>query len=150
MLSNASQYAIRAVLFLAEKSNVKQKFSATEIAESLDISVYFIAKLLQQLAKKNIISSSKGPTGGFYLTEQNLKLKVCDILDVIEIKNVFEGCFLGLPQCGDEHPCPVHHIVSEFKQGILEKFNNQTIAEMTEEVKEKGTYLSHKGINNKF
>lgn len=148
MLSNASQYAIRSVLFLAEKSSIHKKFGALEVAEALEISPHFTAKLLQQLAKKNIISSSKGPTGGFYLTEQNLKLKVCDILDVIEIKNVFEGCFLGLPQCGDEHPCPVHHIVSDFKQGILEKFNNQSIAEMAEEVKEKGTYLSHKGIKN--
>lgn len=146
MLSNASKYVIRAVLFLAEKSNVKQKFSASEIAESLDISVYFIAKLLQQLAKKNIISSVKGPSGGFYLTEQNLQLKVRNILDVLEIKNIFDDCFLGLPQCGDEHPCPVHFIVKDFKTNLLEKFEHQTIAEFTDEVQENGTYLSHKGL----
>ncbi len=146
MLSTASQYAIRAVLFLADKSDRKKKFSALEIATELEIPLHFIAKLLQQLAKKNVISSTKGPTGGFYLTPKNLELKACDILDVIETKNVFEGCFLGLPECGDEHPCPVHHIVSDFKVKILEKFEHQTIKELSAEVKETGTYISHKGL----
>jgi Rrf2 family iron-sulfur cluster assembly transcriptional regulator len=104
MISNASKYAIRAVLFLADKSSVLQKFGAVEIAEALEIPTHFIAKLLQQLAREKVISSSKGPTGGFYLDEKNLNLKVCDVLNVIEIKNVFEGCFLGLPKCSPENP----------------------------------------------
>lgn len=147
MLSNASKYAIRSVLFLAEKSSVENKFSAVDISQELEIPLYFIAKLLQQLAKKKIISSTKGPTGGFYMNEKNLNLKVCDILNVVEIRNVFEGCFMGLPYCGDAHPCPVHHIVSSFKQEILQKFDQQTIAEFSNEIKTKGTYLSHKGIH---
>lgn len=150
MLSNASKYAIRSVLFLAENSDLKKKYSALEIATELEIPLHFIAKLLQQLAKKKVISSAKGPTGGFFLTPKNKQLKVCDLLEVIEMKNVFEGCFLGLPQCGDEHPCPVHHIVSDFKQKILEKFNHQTIAEIAEEVRENGTFLTLKGINFKY
>ena len=51
MLSNASQYAIRAVLFLANNSSATKKFSAKAIAEELEIPLHFIAKLLQQLAK---------------------------------------------------------------------------------------------------
>jgi Rrf2 family protein len=146
MLSNASKYTIRAVLFLAEKSNKDNKFGALEIAEKLEIPSHFIAKLLQQLAKNKIISSSKGPNGGFYLTPKNLKLKVCDILNVIEIKNVFEGCFLGLPNCGDENPCPVHYIVKDFKINIVNKFEQQTIQDLSTEIKEKGTFISLKGI----
>ena len=148
MLSNASKYAIRAVLFLAEKSNEKNKYGAIEISETLEIPNHFIAKLLQQLAKNKIISSSKGPNGGFYLNSKNLKLKVCDILDVIEMKNVFEGCFLGLTTCGDENPCPVHYIVSEFKVNILKKFKNQSIIELSNEIKETGTFITLKGIIN--
>lgn len=146
MLSNASKYAIRAVLFLAEKSSKDNKFGANEIAETLEIPSHFIAKLLQQLAKNKIISSSKGPNGGFYLTPKNLKLKVCDLLKVIELKNVFEGCFLGLPTCGDENPCPVHYIVKDFKINILKKFEQQTIQDLSTEIKEKGTFISLKGI----
>lgn len=146
MLSNASKYAVRAVLFLAEKSNMENKFGAAQIADALEIPAQFIAKILQQLAKKHIITSVKGPTGGFYLSQKNLELKVCDILDETEIKNVFEGCFLGLPTCNDNNPCPVHHLVNDFKHKILQKFEHQTIGEFSREIKNEGTYLTLKGI----
>ena len=146
MLSNASKYAIRAVLFLADKSDRKKKYSALEISEALEIPNHFIAKLLQQLVKSNIISSTKGPSGGFYVTPKNLESKVCDILKVTEIKNVFEGCFLGLPKCSDENPCPVHNFVADFRNKILSKFEKQTISEFSDEIIEKGTYLSLKGL----
>ncbi len=149
MLSNASKYAIRAVLLLAEKSDINNKFGANEISENLEIPLRFIAKLLQLLAKRNIISSTKGPKGGFYMTEENLKLKVCDILDVLEVKKVFDSCFLGLTECSDNNPCPVHEIVNDFKANIFQKFKHQTIKEFSDEIKNDGTFISLKGIGTK-
>ena len=146
MLSNASKYAIRAVLFLAENSSDTTKFGAKKIAEDLEIPLHFIAKLLQQLAKAKVISSSKGPKGGFFTSEKNIKNNVCSILNEIESGDVFEPCFMGLPECGDDNPCPVHHIVAPFKDAILEKFKDQSIAEFAIEIKEGGTLLSLKGI----
>jgi Rrf2 family protein len=146
MLSNASKYAIRAVLYLAENSSEKNKFGAKHIAEELEIPLAFIAKLLQQLAKAGVITSTKGPRGGFFTSENDLQNNVCAVLNEIETDNVFEGCFLGLPTCGDENPCPVHHIVAPFKEALLAKFKDQTIKEFAIEVNETGTYLSHKGI----
>ncbi len=150
MLSNASKYAIRAVLYLAEKSSVKTKFGAKHIAEELEIPQPFIAKLLQQLSKANVISSTKGPRGGFYTTDTNLQKNVCSILDEIENENIFDGCFLGLPQCSDENPCPIHHIVAPFKEALLEKFQNQSIADFAGEVKKNGAFLSLKGVKQKI
>jgi len=147
MLSNASKYAIRSVLYLAENSSESKKFGAKHIAEALEIPLPFIAKLLQQLSKTKLISSTKGPRGGFFMTEANLKNNICAILDEIEIGDVFEGCFLGLPQCNDESPCPVHHIVAPFKEALLKKFRDQSIKEFAVEVNESGTYLSLKGIH---
>ncbi len=147
MLSNASKYAIRSVLYLAEHSSKSKKLGAKHISEALEIPLPFIAKLLQQLSKAKLISSTKGPRGGFYLTEANLKNNICSILDVIEMGDVFEGCFLGLPQCNDESPCPVHEIVAPFKEALLKKFRDQSIKEFAIEVNEKGVYLSLKGFH---
>jgi len=146
MLTQASKYAIRAVLFLADKSSSNNKFGAKEISLELEIPHHFIAKLLQDLARKKVISSTKGPGGGFFLTEKNLDNNICQILEQTEKGEIFEECFLALPTCGDENPCPVHHLVSPFRKALLEKFKTQNIREFSREVKEKGTYLSLKGF----
>lgn len=142
MLSNASKYAIRSVLFLAENSSPKRKYGALEISEELSIPKHFIAKLLQQLSKENIISSSKGPSGGFYMTKRNLSNNICDVISVIDGQEVFEGCFLGLTECDDENPCPSHEIYKSFKEKILDQFKNQTIEEFSKSIQEKGTFLT--------
>jgi Rrf2 family protein len=146
MLSNASKYAIRSVLFLTENSSIQKKYGAKQIAEELEIPLAFIAKLLQQLAKAKIITSVKGPKGGFYMDKENTQKNVCAILNEIENEDIFEGCFLGLAKCSDENPCPVHHIVAPFKEALLHKFRTQNIKDFANEVKENGAYLSLKGI----
>ncbi len=149
MLSNASKYAIRSILFLAENSSNNRKFGAKDIANELEIPLSFMAKILQKMAKSGIISSAKGPGGGFYTSRENLQNNVEKILNIMEHVNVFEGCFLGLPRCSDENPCPVHHIVAPFKKALMEKFKKQSIAEFALEIKLNGSYLSLKGIDLK-
>ena len=67
MLSNSSKYAINAILYLAIHTSINNKIGVKEIAEALNIPSPFLAKILQILAKKNAISSSKGPGGGLFI-----------------------------------------------------------------------------------
>lgn len=149
MLTQASKYAIRAVLFLADKSSIENKYGAKEIAEELEIPHHFIAKLLQDMARKKVISSAKGPGGGFYLSENNHKNNICKILDHTEKGEIFNECFLALPSCGDKNPCPVHHLVSPFRKALLENFETQTIKEFSNQIKEQGSFLTLKGFESK-
>lgn len=144
MLSNASKYAIRAVLFLAINAKDSKKYGSIQIAEDLDVPQAFIAKLLQKMAKADIISSAKGPSGGFYFTDENGLKNVCEIIELIDGEGIFMKCFMGLPQCGDAKPCPVHHIVAPFKKQILEQFLHKNTSELAKEVKENGLFLSLK------
>jgi Rrf2 family iron-sulfur cluster assembly transcriptional regulator len=71
MLSSATKYTIRAVLYLATYTDISNKIGVKQIAEDLEIPQPFLAKLLQQLSRSKLVSSSKGPSGGFYLSEHN-------------------------------------------------------------------------------
>ncbi len=146
MLSNASKYAIRTVLFLAKNSSLKKKFGSKQIAESLDIPYRFIAKLLQKLVKADIITSVKGPGGGYYTNQNNLNHNLLDVLTLFEKHDIFSDCFLGLPVCGDENPCPVHDIVSVFKMELLERFENRSIKTIAAEMDRDGTLITLKNI----
>ena len=146
MLSRASKYAILSTLFLCEHSSVDNKISVKVIAESIDVPNPFLAKLFQQLVRGRIISSTKGPNGGFYLSEENSKKNVCDIIENIDGLNKLNECFLGLNECDSKNPCPVHFIVEPFKDNILGKFRDKTIMEFAQEISDKGRVLTLKDI----
>ena len=147
MLSRASKYAILSVLFLCEHSSIYKKISVKLIAESIDVPSPFLAKLFQQLVRGKIISSTKGPHGGFFLTEKNRQKNVLDIIENIDGLNKFNNCFLGLNKCDSKNPCPVHFIVEPFKSNLLSKFRDKTIQEFSQEISETGRVLTLKGLD---
>ena len=149
MLSRASKYAILSTLFLAEHASEEKKISVKVIAESIDVPSPFLAKLFQQLVRGKIISSTKGPNGGFYLSKANTKKTVLDIIENIDGLNRLNDCFLGLNECDSKNPCPVHFIVEPFKNNILGKFRDKTIVEFSKEITESGRVLTLKDISPK-
>ena len=94
------------------------KWTVVDLAGDLNIPQPYLSKILQQLAKSGIISSSKGRGGGFYLSEEDLQRPLIDIVECIEGRNLFNQCILGLSQCSDKHPCALHKEFKEFKQGL--------------------------------
>lgn len=148
MLSRASKYAILATLYLATNSSKDKKLSVKDIASTLEVPSPFLAKLFQQLVRGKIISSTKGPTGGFFLTKKNGDKTVCDIIENIDGLNRLNECFLGLSECDGLNPCPVHFIVEPFKNSILGKFRDKSILEFAKEVDEKEQVLTLKSIES--
>ncbi len=130
MFSNSCKYALRAVLFLAQKGEDKKKFSAKEIATSLGIPPHFLAKLLQQLAKHNLVSSMKGKFGGFHLSESNLGQPLIKVIEQIDGCGFMDGCVMGLDACSDSNPCPLHEITVTYKKGLRTMLNNKKISEL--------------------
>ncbi len=130
MFSNSCKYVLRAILFLAQKSDCEKKFSAKEIATSLGIPPHFLAKLLQQLAKQDLVSSMKGKFGGFYLSKKNLKVPLVKVIELIDGANFMEGCVMGLDGCSDINPCPLHEITVTYKNGLRAMLNNKKISEL--------------------
>ena len=141
MLTNQSKYAIRAVLYLAVYTSIDKKMGSKQVAEKIKVPAPFLAKILQKLVKEAIISSTKGPKGGFYLTEKNLLNSMLDIVRVIEGLELLGECFLGLPKCGDDTPCAIHHLVAPFKHTMIEGMGDKTIRAYAKETKEGKSFL---------
>lgn len=74
MFSKATEYALRATIYIAQKSTEEKKIGIYEIAKAIDSPQSFTAKILQALTKENkIISSIRGPNGGFFITQEAKK-----------------------------------------------------------------------------
>jgi Rrf2 family transcriptional regulator, iron-sulfur cluster assembly transcription factor len=108
MFSKTCQYALRGVIFIATNSSNGDAIGSKAVAESLAVPQQFLAKILQQLVRHNILSSIKGPHGGFYLTGQNLETDLLTVVRCIDGDSVLNTCLLGLPTCNSDHPCHLH------------------------------------------
>ncbi len=134
MLSLTCKTAIKAVIFISAKSEMGEKASMKEISEHINASEHTVGKTMQRLVKEDLIKSLKGPTGGFYLTEEQQKQSISLIVEAIEGKTVFKECGLGLSKCSEKHPCPIHN---DYKVGreLLEKiFKEKQIRDLCDPV----------------
>lgn len=103
---------------MAGKKAQEKNVGVKEIAEALNMPQQFLSKILQQLARHGLISSIKGPNGGFYINEANTKVTLLDIVECMDGKGALSGCLLGLPVCSVEDPCPLHHHFYESREGL--------------------------------
>ena len=141
MLSNSAKYALKAVLYLAVHSNEQNKIMIKDIAEPINVPQAYIAKLLQELAKKQIISSTRGINGGFYLTDLNSKQPLMEIIYAIDGSYKMCSCLLSLENCNEQVPCPLHHIAYPMRMQLIHSLNSKTIKDLAEEIKSGITFL---------
>ncbi|WP_299532698.1 Rrf2 family transcriptional regulator [Ulvibacterium sp.] len=135
MLSNSSKYALKAVLYLAVHSSVENKILAKDITKPINVPRAYIAKILQELSRHQIVSSTRGPKGGFYLNEENRKTRLIDIISLIDGDNRLTSCVLSLHKCDYENPCPMHHLVDDTKASFVEKLRQTSVEDLILDIK---------------
>jgi len=146
MFSRTTEYALRAVIYIAQKSSEDKKPGLSEIAKAIDSPQSFTAKILQLLTSGNkLISSVRGPNGGFYITEKSKKLPVRAILKAMEEDEVLEKCVLGLAKCSETKPCPMHLQYKSIKKQLITLFETKTIKDLADEMVTGDVFINNKG-----
>lgn len=107
------------------------------IAEEEQIPAHFLAKILQQIARKGLLKSSKGPTGGFALKVPAGKLKLIDIVDAVDGLNTFNACAGGLPECNSSTACSLCDRWKPVHTRIMTFLGKTTIGELARDAKKK-------------
>ena len=141
MFSKTCEYAIRALIFIAQKSKDGSRVGIKDISAGIDSPEYFIAKILQDLSRKGFVQSAKGPNGGFYMEGKNLQQSVADIVREIYGDKLFSGCGLGLKECSEDHPCPIHNDFKHIRQEIKDMLENSKIEMFVKNLDLKLTFL---------
>ncbi|MGJ1198803.1 RrF2 family transcriptional regulator [Sphingobacterium spiritivorum] len=118
IFSKTCEYALRAVMYIAQCSQQGEKAGIREIAEAIKSPEAFLGKILQQLSKEGLIRSAKGPNGGFYMNPEDTKRPLADIVRSIDGAQLFEGCAMGLDYCSKENPCPLHHDFKKIRKKL--------------------------------
>jgi Rrf2 family transcriptional regulator, iron-sulfur cluster assembly transcription factor len=144
MFSKTAEYALRATIFIAQKGTIENKLGIDEIAKAIDSPQSFTAKILQMLTKDNkVVSSARGPHGGFYITKQSKKLPVCAVLEAVAEDDVLTKCVLGLQQCSELKPCPMHAEYKIIRKQLNQLFQKKTIQNLADEVSKDNIYINN-------
>jgi Rrf2 family protein len=141
MLSNTSKYALKAVLYLAVNSSPDNKIMAKDISTAINVPQAYLSKLLQQLSRHHILSSMKGPGGGFYLSKENRGNNLMAIVDIIDGDQRLTSCMLSLEKCAAEHPCPMHDLIGETKTNFIKNLEERTVEELVLDIREGKSFL---------
>lgn len=131
MFSKACEYGIRASIFIATKSSEGIRVGIKDVAKEIDSPEPFTAKIMQILTKSGIIYSAKGVGGGFEVSKEALKsIKLIQIVDAIDGNTIYKGCGIGLKECSEIHPCPVHNQFKKIRELLLAMLTNTTLEEL--------------------
>lgn len=130
MFSKSTEYALRAVVYLAKNSSDTNRFGIKTIAGNLGFPEPYLAKVLQHLVKRKIIFSAKGPKGGFYATKKTTDISLLEIIEANEGLDLFKGCGLGLVQCNENKPCPIHNEYGKFRDGLYKTLSQKKIKDI--------------------
>lgn len=141
MFSKTCEYAIKALIFIAQKTNNERKVGIKDVAEGIDSPEHFIAKILQTLSKRGFVNSSKGPNGGFYMDENTLEVTLADVVKEIDGDKILYGCGIGLKQCSETHPCPIHNDFKVIREQIVEMLEKSKIRMFIENLEQNITFL---------
>jgi Rrf2 family transcriptional regulator, iron-sulfur cluster assembly transcription factor len=125
--STATGYALRALAALPEDGTYSL---AKDLASRLGLPGPYLAKILQGLVQAKLLESVRGPKGGFRLTRPSHRITVGDVVTAMEGPNAMEGCIMGFPSCGDDHPCPLHEAWGAVKNQVSSSMTEATIRDL--------------------
>src|SRR2546425_5657633 len=132
-LSKKADYALIAMKHLALRGD-RGSSSAREIAEQYDIPIELMAKVLQRLVRRGLLSSHQGTRGGYQLSKLPRQITVADVIQAIEGPVTVTACSTDDVQCEQFAKCNVRDPLWRVRERILAALGECTIAELAADV----------------
>jgi Rrf2 family iron-sulfur cluster assembly transcriptional regulator len=133
-LTTKGRYGVRAVLNLAA-SYANRPISIKAIAADEGISPEFLEQIFFKLKKSGIISSVRGPGGGFILNRKPSDVSVKDILDAVGEPTFPAPCTdpHDPDRCARRETCNITHTWQRFNDVINEFLSGLTLKDIIED-----------------
>jgi len=132
----AASLGIHAAVMLAGPHN--GPVPARRLAEGLKASEAHLAKVMQRLVRAGIVSSTRGPKGGFALARPAGEVTLLEVYEAIEGAVEPAGCVFGTPVCGRKH-CVFRGVTEELDARLRAYLANAKLSDLAEEAEEEET-----------
>lgn len=130
MISQTAEYALRAIVHLANSAGAAQ--TAQQIATGTKVPLPYLSKVLQGLARAGLIHSQRGLHGGFSLLKGAEAITVYEVVQAVDPVLRITTCPLGIATHGT-HLCPLHRRLDDAIALVEKSFRDSTIADLINE-----------------
>ena len=129
-LSKKADYALMAMKHLTVRIDVPSA-SAREIAEAYDIPVELMAKVLQRLVRRGLLTSHQGTRGGYRLSRSASMISVADVIQAIDGPLTVTACSTDAENCGQYSKCSIRDPLWRIKDRIVAALATCSLQEMS-------------------
>ena len=136
LYSKGCEYALRALMHVEQQSEV-ERFQAKDVCEKAEIPEAFTRKVFQALVQAGFLAAARGPGGGYVLTKRSDEISLLGVIKAVDGDDSFDNCIMGLPECGGDHPCPLHSVWAETKERLLEQLASKTLRNLIDTAQRK-------------
>lgn len=147
MFTKSTEYAIRALVYIIIQNATGRRPGFKEIAKGINSPEPYIAKILQNLTKLEIIKSAKGRGGGFFFSKPEKSLPLYDVIKVTEGEGFFTKCGFGLDNCDANNPCPVHANYKPIREQLFSFVMKESIQSLAGKVENHEAVLNREILN---
>ena len=118
-LTNAGDYAVRAVLDIARHSPDLR--TNRQISAAMDLPTKFLSQILATLVRDTLLASTAGPAGGYALGRPASEISVLEVIESVQGPIAADECMFGGGSCDWDQVCPLHETWSAAKMGFREQ-----------------------------
>lgn len=130
MFSQTVEYALRAVVFLAQHPDRSR--TTEQVAEATKVPPAYLAKLMQGLVRAGVVRSQRGVGGGVMLARVPDELTLLEVVNAVDPIKRITTCPLDLASHG-VHLCPLHKRLDSALAMVEDAFRSTTLAEVLNE-----------------
>jgi Rrf2 family protein len=128
-LTRAADYGVRVMIYLATV-RTESRISLVDLAAATNTPESFLSKVLQALCRAGLISSRRGQSGGFKLSNRGSAASMLDVIEAIDGKISLNVCLIAGKSCSRKHSCPAHPVWADAQRAMLQVLDAARIANL--------------------
>ena len=128
-ITRAGDYALRALSYIAS-NDLNKTYMRSELSETCGIPDSFLGKILQSLAKSEILISERGKKGGFKLNKKPSDITIYDIIKSVEGEVMINECLLDKNFCNNFSYCKIHQVLGDIRKTLIKDMSSYTLEDI--------------------
>ncbi len=126
LFSHSTAYAVRALIWLARKPS-QSRWLVLDVANDEGIPPHYLSKVMGTLKSQGMVSSSRGPHGGYSLAKDPAAITLREVARVFDGDRTECSCLLAYGSCGDCVRCPMRGLWDNNRMAISRFLDDVTI-----------------------